>query len=152
MTTTHGIFIVDSEFKFLCVHPTGSPELVWSIPKGGAELNETSIEAAIRELKEETNFNYNDFLKYLEYFQTIGNFPYKKRNKTLIAHIAYFNYPLSKANLDLKCLVNIDNSDKLECDIVEWKDMCVALDYLHHTQIEAISEVYDTLMKRFLKK
>lgn len=151
MPTTHGLFIVDKRLRVLCVHPTGSADTMWSIPKGGADDNETSLQAAIRELKEETNFNYHDFSNSLEYYEYIGCFPYGVRDKKLRAHIAFFNESFSKMELDLKCLVNIDNSNELECDIVEWKDLSFAFRYLHHTQITALTRVIKNLIKKVQK-
>lgn len=151
MPTTHGIFIIDKRLRILCVHPTGSPDTVWSIPKGGADEGETSIQAAIRELKEETNFNYNDFEDSMEYYEYIGCFPYGVRDKKLKAHVAYFNDSLSKTPLDLKCLVKIDNSDELECDMVEWKDFSFALRYLHHTQVSAFKKIVKHIIKKIAK-
>lgn len=59
MKTTCGIFLYDNTDKFLIVHPTNHPFDVWSIPKGMIDENETYLEAAIRELKEETSIDLN---------------------------------------------------------------------------------------------
>lgn len=151
MSTTHGIFIVDKRLRILCVHPTNSPDTTWSIPKGGADGEETSLQAAIRELKEETNFDYYDNIESMEYYEYIGCFPYGIRDKKLKAHVAFFNESLSKFNFDLRCLVNIDLSDQLECDIVEWKDLSFALRYLHHTQVSALKKIIKNLIKKVEK-
>lgn len=151
MSTTHGIFIVDKRLRILCVHPTGSPEDVWSIPKGGADNEELSIEAALRELYEETNFKIDDYIENMEYYEYIGTFPYGVRDKKLKAHVMFFNENLSKIEIDLKCLTKIDDSDNLECDIVEWKDLSFVLRCLHHTQVKALTKIIKNLIKKVEK-
>lgn len=148
MATTHGLIIVDKRLRVLCVHPTNSPDNVWSIPKGGAEEGETSIQAALRETFEETNLDLysNNFVN--EYYEYIGCFPYGVRDKQLKAHVMYFNKSLSKMELDLKCNVKVDGSNELECDRVEWKDLSTALRYLHHTQVKALEKVLKTLIRK----
>lgn len=151
MATTHGIFIVDKRLRILCVHPTNSPDDVWSIPKGGADENERSIDAALRELEEETNFDFDRFSDCVEYYEYIGCYPYGVRNKRLKAHVMFFNDNLSKAEHDFKCNSKIDGSEELECDKIEWKDLSFAFRYLHHTQIKALKGVIKNLIRKVQK-
>lgn len=51
----------DTEIEFLLAHPggpfwTGRDDGAWTIPKGGTHAEESPIEAAIREFREETGF------------------------------------------------------------------------------------------------
>lgn len=150
MKETHGIIVIDKNLKILCVHPTGANMLTWSIPKGGADEGETSLEACKRELFEETNFILDNYVNHIIYYEKIGKFKYKAR-KTLVAHIAYIDLPLSDMELTLKCNSKIDGSDKLECDIVSWLTIDSAMSSLHYTQIEAFNEIHKKILKKNLK-
>lgn len=48
-----GVLIFNPQGKILLGHATGQPR--WDIPKGGPEEGETPLEAAVRELYEETS-------------------------------------------------------------------------------------------------
>ena len=55
---THGVLFIEKinqENHLFMGHSTGNK--FWDIPKGGAEGDETALEAAIREVKEETGFD-----------------------------------------------------------------------------------------------
>lgn len=56
-----GVIIILKGDKFLLCHPTGHKWVdSYSFPKGGIEKDETKIEAAIRELREETSLIINE--------------------------------------------------------------------------------------------
>ncbi len=152
MKITHGIIVVDSKMKVLCVHPTSAPEDFWSIPKGGADIGESSLQAANRELHEETNISIEPFNGHLIYYEFLGGFNYKKTKKKLNCHVVYIDLPLSTMNLDLKCTSLIEDTDIPECDIVKWRSIDSCLKILHHTQVEALSECLKKLIKINQKK
>lgn len=54
-----GIIIRDSSDRFLAVHPTGGKWNTWNLPKGLPEEGEDFIDAAIREVKEETGLSFS---------------------------------------------------------------------------------------------
>jgi len=82
MKTTCGIIIIQNK-KILMCHSTGNSH--WDLPKGLKDENETDIQTAIRELKEETSFivteNELEFLgtqkfnkeKFISLFKYIGS-------------------------------------------------------------------------------
>jgi len=70
-------FLFETPEGFLLVHPTARAKSKgnWDIPKGHIETGEYPLEAAIRELKEETGLDYNpdwetDFLGQFNYTLT----------------------------------------------------------------------------------
>lgn len=79
MATTCGVLITDGNNLLIC-HPTHGSK--WDIPKGRREPDEELVEAAVRELKEETGLVVDpDVLTYL------GTKPYKpNKNLALFKH------------------------------------------------------------------
>lgn len=152
MKITHGILLVDNKMKVLCVHPTNADKDFWSLPKGGAEEGETSLEAAIREMKEETNFTVDPFNGHIVYYEFLGGYNYKRTKKKLNCHVVYIDLPLSTMDLNLKCESLIDGTDIPECDIVKWRSIDSCLKILHHTQVEALSDCMKKLIKINQKK
>lgn len=152
MRTTHGIILVDSRLKILCVHPTNAPIKFWSLPKGGENINETSLQAACRELYEETNLDLTLYINNLVYYEYLGAFNYKGANKQLNCHVIYINHPLSTCDLNLKCESMIDDTDVPECDLIKWKSIDFCLKKLHHTQVEALMECLKKIIKINQKK
>lgn len=152
MKITHGIILVDSKMKVLCVHPTNAEKDFWSLPKGGAEEGESSLEAAIREMHEETNISIEPFNGHLIYYEYLGSYLYKRTKKKLNCHVVYIDLPLSTMDLDLKCTSLIENTEIPECDIVKWRSIDSCLRILHHTQVEALSDCLKKLIKINQKK
>ena len=52
----------DEEWKVFLIHHHGYEEF-WGFPKGHVEPNETHVQAAIRELKEETGLQFKSLLR-----------------------------------------------------------------------------------------
>ena len=69
MQTTCGILITNG-FELLICHPTNGT--FWDLPKGKKDQGEEDIDAAIRELWEETSLKVQ-----AEQLELIGTFPYK---------------------------------------------------------------------------
>lgn len=69
MQITCGILLTNGT-KLLICHPTN--HTVWDLPKGRRDQGEENIDAAIRELWEETNLTVLP-----EQLELIGTFPYK---------------------------------------------------------------------------
>jgi 8-oxo-dGTP pyrophosphatase MutT (NUDIX family) len=53
-TTSAGAILTDGK-RFLVCHATG--QKIWDLPKGKIDEGETPIQACVREVKEETNYN-----------------------------------------------------------------------------------------------
>jgi 8-oxo-dGTP pyrophosphatase MutT (NUDIX family) len=51
-----GILVLNAQGEILLCHATGTPR--WDIPKGGAEVGERAVDAAIRETAEETGLAF----------------------------------------------------------------------------------------------
>jgi len=70
-----GTLVVDQDRRLLLCHVTGTAK--WDIPKGMQDPGETELEAAVRELREETGLAFAS-----ERFEELGRFDYR-RDKAL---------------------------------------------------------------------
>jgi len=89
-----GIYLFNTENKFLLEHPTGHKPDVWTIPKGRVDVGETDyFEVAKRELMEETGVILNDLniIKFEE-FEIIR---YRQTNKYLKSFFVKIDSSLS---------------------------------------------------------
>ncbi len=101
MQESAGIIIINKNNNVLILSPNGKPAgKFWTIPKGKIEKEEETIDAAIREVLEETKINVDkDKLVY------IGDKTYKTNRKKI--HVYY-----------IKC----DNFDDDFNPILDWEN------------------------------
>lgn len=141
MITTCGIFIFDQTGKILICRPTGiKTKDGWSIPKGKREKDETSEDAALRELYEETSLTLSTMKKRLV---DVGTEKYKSKKKKFQGFVLVIEttIPVEK----LKCLTKIDGDrSKVEIDAYEMVDPEEALERIHFTQAK--------VLKKYLKE
>jgi len=108
MEKSAGLVIILDETKILLVHPTGS---AWnsrlSFPKGHIDDNETSLEAAIRETKEETGINIPDYL--IDKFEY--QIKYKDKNGKVYKTVFYFLVKINSPDW-----ININGNENLVVD------------------------------------
>jgi 8-oxo-dGTP pyrophosphatase MutT (NUDIX family) len=84
MNVTCALILVSPKKKILLVHPTMGRHIGgWSIPKGIADDGEDMIDAAIRELREETAF---DMAHARDEVVPIGRYPYTKEKDIFYAY------------------------------------------------------------------
>ncbi|WP_330463158.1 bis(5'-nucleosyl)-tetraphosphatase [Metamycoplasma gateae] len=99
---------VESKLYVLLVQQTAGH---WTFPKGHVENNETEIETALREVKEETNVD----IKIIEGFREISKYsPFFNISKEVVFFLA------EPINFDIK-------NQEGEIDVVEWVDIEDAL-------------------------
>jgi len=68
--TSCGTLIINKRGELLLCHVTGTAH--WDIPKGLQDPGESTLEAARRELREETGLEFDE-----EFFEEIGSFDYR---------------------------------------------------------------------------
>jgi 8-oxo-dGTP pyrophosphatase MutT (NUDIX family) len=133
---TCGIFLYNKDGKLLITKPTGN--IVWSIPKGGMEKNETFFETAKRELFEETSI----FLDNLKYTEPILLPPskYPTRNKYLVPFIVHLKTQYTK---DIVCTSMFDLNGKMipENESYLWADLDTARFKLHNLQGKYLNDL-----------
>lgn len=135
MVETCGIFIINKEKKVLLIHPTFHSGDVWSIPKGRKEENESSWEAALREVKEETNFTLNTKESIFQVEKIYDN-----KKKKLVAFFVETSDDVT--NYPFECISFFERKGKQipECDKFQWFTLEEAKKVVHKTQTEAIEE------------
>ena len=137
METTCGFFIIDENNKILIVHPTNAKDTIWSIPKGRLDNGETELEAAYREVNEETNI---DLLNYEGKIIPLGRAKYKKRRKILCAFVFEYNGIFKEK---LKCKTFVKRKFP-EVDKYKWVTFKKAFELIHETQ--------QILLQKYLKE
>lgn len=74
----------DKTVKYLLLHYEAGH---WDFPKGNQEKNETDMETAAREIKEETGIGD---LNFLEGFTDMVKYFYKKGNETVYKEVVFY--------------------------------------------------------------
>jgi putative (di)nucleoside polyphosphate hydrolase len=90
LATSCGTLVINHRREILLCHVTGTDH--WDIPKGIQDPGESTIAAAMRELREETGLEFDRAL-----YEEIGSFDYQ-RHKRL--HLYKVRAPLSLNQLD----------------------------------------------------
>ena len=133
METTCGFFIINKDDIMLIVHPTNSSDSIWSIPKGRIDKGETELEAAYREVYEETNI---DLHKYEGNIIPLGKDKYKHGRKTLCGFAFEYNGDFTEK---LSCQSFVYNKFP-EVDKYQWVTFKKAFELIHHTQQELLQQ------------
>lgn len=136
MVTTCGIYLYSVPMKkFLLCHATRSRSS-WSIPKGLPEPGETALEAATREMEEETGIRLNE-LEVLG-INELPPVQYKKQSKTLVSFLVIINNDMQERKL--VCSSYVDGKFP-EIDRYEWVDADTFCKMAHETQIRNIETI-----------
>ena len=115
----------------------------WEFPKGRRNNSESNKDCAIREFKEETNYNYDDYELIINIAPFTEN--YMGENKVRYRHVYYIGY---LKNYE-KELIITDNADqRLEISDIRWATMDESLSYIrnyHKTRETVIQNVFRLL-------
>ncbi|HEX8517950.1 MAG TPA: NUDIX domain-containing protein [Bacteroidia bacterium] len=140
---TCGVYLYDpTTNKLLICHPTDASWRTWSIPKGLKDGNENDLEAALRELEEETGITKKE-LK----MDSVIAFPpvkYKKQDKFLHAFFVMTEGSLSNRKLICSSLTN---AGKPEIDKWAWVEPDQLLIRVHESQQQHYAALVE-LLKR----
>lgn len=139
MEITCGIFLINiEEDKILICRPTGLEDK-WSIPKGIKEDGESELSAAIRELYEETNIDFNDLsiLKMSQYDKE----RYKNKRKKLMPFVVYFSGDLSQFDLKCNSFFKSGKEELPEISGYKWVSIPEAKKVLHDTQKAVLKKI-----------
>src|ERR1035437_5674705 len=140
MEYTCGTFFVSKDNKLLICHPTNAPKNSWSIPKGLRDKDESSLDAAIRELKEETGIMVGQVILIDECHV------YKTGKKTLIPH--YHKSEIDSIEYKLVCssIVKLKDREFPEVDRFDWVTIEDAKKVLHDTQVKCLNKIEKLLI------
>lgn len=135
---TCGIFIIDPSGKILFCHPTHSAYNYLSIPKGLVELNESYIDAGIREVREETGINLNFLSGDL---QNIENLVQYKCGKKALKAFIFKSHEEIATELVCNSFFTLNGVSIPEVDDYFWLTLEDLKNYkLHPTQQQIIDE------------
>lgn len=147
MIHTAGLFLMRKDNRFLIGHPTNNKPNLWGIPKGQLDENEVPLEAAFREMFEETNLNLKGDINFDIY-------PLKeklyKNNKKILHPFLLVEKKESTIiwdDLEIKCNSKVapEIGDFYEMDDFKWITLDDARLILHQTQIDCLDEIYNIL-------
>lgn len=80
--------LINSKGKFLLIHPYKGCDKCWGVPKGKMEPNETLLDTAIREVKEETGLDMRELADKL-YISSEPIYDFKVGNNNKHVYIFY---------------------------------------------------------------
>ena len=95
-TNSAGGVILNKEGKILVVSQHGTS---WSLPKGHLEGNENPLEAAKREIYEESGISQLEFIKELGNYKRFRISPDGKENKSELKNIRFFLFRTNQEGL-----------------------------------------------------
>lgn len=137
MIISCGIFLFDTNtFKFLICHATKARKKQWSIPKGLRDKGESSMEAARRELLEETGIDLNEI--HILGIHILPPVKYQKTNKTLESFLVITDTDLSNKALHCKSMVN---EKYPEIDKYQWVTIEEMPTIIHEAQVKLLDQV-----------
>ena len=137
MKTTCGIFLINKHKQILIGHPTGMSNRLWSIPKGIKNSCETVLNAAWREVYEETGIGRDEIIRrgYMFRRAMLGCAVYREKEKQLVAFAYGFNGVLTKKPIcDSTFYCKVENRRLPEVDRWRWVHYKTAFKYLNETQ------------------
>ena len=131
MQTTCGVYILNNKNELLICHQTNYKNFNgWSIPKGLNEVDESYIETAIREVKEETSIEL-DLL--LDEFKILPISIYKSKKKQLISYLYLTQIDSEKVELECTSYFEYKGKQIKENDKFRWVNIfSEELPYLLH--------------------
>lgn len=123
------IFIRNNEIRYLLLYKKASPPYKesWGFPRGNVDDGENEMQAAVREVKEETGITY---LKFVKNFREQVEFFYMKERRLTKKRIVYF---LAETN-------NEDVKISHEHTSYSWLEIDDALARLKHKGAKEILE------------
>ena len=145
MIKSCGIYLINKNDKLWITHPTNHPPFgSWSIPKGVPDGDESFLDAAIRELHEETGIdltgvvmNRNIKIHYLP------SVLYKSNKKTLYTFLIIDN-ELDDVKVVCDSLATVNGVSFPENDEFKWVHMShtyMLKQYLHEAQLVNLDEI-----------
>ena len=141
-----GIIVLNDKNKVFVAKRIDNPKNFWQMPQGGVDKGETLLEAAYRELKEETNITKVKLIKEIE-----GTLTYKLPSH-LLGKIWKGKYKGQKQKWFLMRFLGSDSDINIQTDnpeFIEWK--WIDLEKITEVVVDFKLHVYKELKKKINK-
>lgn len=148
MEKSCGFYIINKNNELLITHPyLGKGNGSWGIPKGKIDGGETKLQAAFRELQEETGLTIDD-CDFVSLYK-LPSRRYKSKNKILYSWLMICDNFYSDTKIE--CISTFEYKGKLfpENDKYMWIDINDKnlKTMLHEAQVENIDIIIETINK-----
>ena len=141
MKTTCGIFLINKHKQILICHPTNEHPQKWNIPKGIKDSCETDLNAAWREVTEETGIHRDDVIRRGHRFKRamLGEAFYQEKPKRIVAYAYIFDGELDNELVcDSTFYCTYEKRRLPEVDRFRWLHYEHAAKYLNSSQQELL--------------
>ena len=136
-----GIVLLNNNNKIFVAKRIDNPKNFWQMPQGGVDKNENFLNAAYRELKEETSIENVKLIKELDGFMTY------ELPSNLIGIIWKGRYRGQKQKWFIVWFLGPENEKNLETkkpEFIDWK--WLDIDNLPHVIVDFKKDVYKKLV------
>ena len=141
-----GIIVLNDKRKVFVAKRIDNPKNFWQMPQGGVDRGESLLEAAYRELKEETSIKNVELIKELD-----GTITYELPDR-LLGLIWKGKYRGQKQKWFLMRFVGVDNEINIKTkkpEFLEWK--WIEIDQLTEVVVDFKLHVYKEVKEKVKK-